>query len=447
MQARLLLADRMSSLGTLAAGVAHEINNPLAYVRDEPRADEQAVAGARRPRRGPSAASRPSGCAASWSARREGAERVRLIVRGLKSFSQADDETVERDRSATRAGHVDHDGLERDPPPGAVRDGLRRAARRPGQRGATRAGVPEPARQRDAGDPGGRRRAQRDPRLRDAPTPRGARSSRSATRAPGSRPTTWRSSSTRSSPPRRRTWARASGWRSATPSSPRSTGRSPSRASPAWGPSFASCSPASRASLPAAALPTVPCHPRSSRRGHLLVIDDEEDICEVMKEALSPSHDVVTTTDARRALELLAAGQRLRRDPLRRADAGDDGHRLSTRSSRPTNPDQASRVVLMSGGFTRRPGEPANVLSRPVLEKPFELEQVLVADARRPRARTPRAPRPSPGLAGGRRPLDLQSHHSLLCESSPCEPGSSRRTSTRSPRWESASLNSAVRPV
>jgi signal transduction histidine kinase/ActR/RegA family two-component response regulator len=32
MQQQLLLADRLTSLGTLAAGVAHEINNPLAYV-------------------------------------------------------------------------------------------------------------------------------------------------------------------------------------------------------------------------------------------------------------------------------------------------------------------------------------------------------------------------------------------------------------------------------
>ncbi|ATB34893.1 sensor histidine kinase [Cystobacter fuscus] len=96
LQSRLNLADRMASMGTLAAGIAHEINNPLAFVisnlgflSDELRRMPSFVPGG--------VASRPE--VSEWrgvlSEAREGAERVRQIVRQLKSFSRPDEERVE----------------------------------------------------------------------------------------------------------------------------------------------------------------------------------------------------------------------------------------------------------------------------------------------------------------------------------------------------------------
>ena len=96
LQSRLSLADRMASMGTLAAGIAHEINNPLAFVisnlgflADElRRVPSLAVGGL---------AARPE--AAEWrgvlTEAREGAERVRQIVRQLKAFSRPDEERVD----------------------------------------------------------------------------------------------------------------------------------------------------------------------------------------------------------------------------------------------------------------------------------------------------------------------------------------------------------------
>ncbi|MGZ3420457.1 MAG: PAS domain S-box protein [Polyangiales bacterium] len=106
MQVRLLQADRMVSVGTLAAGVAHEINNPLAYLlanvehvngrrlpqidnqlrRVEEEGDENVrtqIAGVRR---------MLADVTEMLEIAREGADRVRTIVADLKTFSRADEE-------------------------------------------------------------------------------------------------------------------------------------------------------------------------------------------------------------------------------------------------------------------------------------------------------------------------------------------------------------------
>jgi two-component system cell cycle sensor histidine kinase/response regulator CckA len=111
-------------------------------------------------------------------------------------------------------------------------------------------------------------------------------------------------------------------------------------------------------------------------RGRLLFIDDELDLGEAMQEALTPFHDVVVTSGGRQALELLAAGQRfdlilcdIRMPEMTgvdfhaRLEADDSGH--------------AGRVVLMSGGLPRHPGSLPLLLPRPLLEKPFRVAQVL----------------------------------------------------------------------
>ncbi len=87
-QSQSIKSDRLAAVGTLAAGVAHEINNPLAYVllnlqyliREIPKlgtSDDRIGQLVERLREA-----------------RHGAERVSAIVRDLRTFSRADEESV-----------------------------------------------------------------------------------------------------------------------------------------------------------------------------------------------------------------------------------------------------------------------------------------------------------------------------------------------------------------
>lgn len=84
MRQQLAAADRLSTLGLLAAGVAHEINNPLAYVLNNvefarkhlnPRGPDEPAVGA-------------------LTVALEGVDRIRTIVRELLLLARADDATI-----------------------------------------------------------------------------------------------------------------------------------------------------------------------------------------------------------------------------------------------------------------------------------------------------------------------------------------------------------------
>ena len=87
MQARLQLAERIGSLGTLAAGMAHEINNPLAFITANLVFIQEEVAALAEE----VGAGRLADLTRAVDETRQGAERIRALVRDLRTFSHGVD--------------------------------------------------------------------------------------------------------------------------------------------------------------------------------------------------------------------------------------------------------------------------------------------------------------------------------------------------------------------
>lgn len=98
LELKLLQADRLAALGTLAAGVAHEVSNPLGYVSSNLHFVAEELAGLRRalgdaegPVDGEHLRHVLEECEEALGEARQGTSRIREVVGGLKMFARGED--------------------------------------------------------------------------------------------------------------------------------------------------------------------------------------------------------------------------------------------------------------------------------------------------------------------------------------------------------------------
>jgi signal transduction histidine kinase len=118
--------------------------------------------------------------------------------------------------------------------------------------------------------------------------------------------------------------------------------------------------------------PSMPAASTPGRRGKVLVVDDEVALGTAVRRILSAEHEVTAITSAREALGLVTRGERydvILCDLMMPDVTGMDLHAELLREV----PEQAAKVVFMTGGaFTGRAREFLNGVSNPRIEKPFE---------------------------------------------------------------------------
>ncbi len=368
LEARALQSERMAAVGTLAAGVAHEVNNPLAFVRSNLDHVAGVVAVG-----GPYAGEREEVLTALREAR-EGTERIRDIVRDLNSFSRADDtrlmrldlEDVLTSASSLAANEVRHRArLKREPggaPPVHASEGrlvqvfvnlIVNAAHALPEGEADRHEI----RLRTGTGADGMAWAE----VRDT----------GCGIAPELLPRLFEPFFT-TKPPGRGTGLGLSICHTIVTGL---GGRIEVESTPGRGSTFRVVLPAAPGT-PKPAPPPAPGQPRPEppvRRGRVLVIDDEELVGTALRRLLSRAHEVRVSTRADTALEWLLAGERydlILCDVMMPHVSGMDFHAaLGERL-----PEAQERVVFLSGGaFTPAAREfLARIPASRKLDKPFE---------------------------------------------------------------------------
>lgn len=113
------------------------------------------------------------------------------------------------------------------------------------------------------------------------------------------------------------------------------------------------------------------------RRGRILVIDDEPMLGKTMARALGAQHEVVLTTSATDALQRIEAGERfdvILCDLMMPLVTGMDFHRLLMLEA----PEHVERVVFLTGGAFRPSGRAfLDSVPNTILEKPVDIRKLL----------------------------------------------------------------------